>query len=137
MLTMLSPRAKKQATAEYLRVLKPGGRLLTHDVSFTDPQAAKIIQQLQETIHVKVDPLYVDNWVQLFQETGFQKVTSQTGKMSLLSPKGMIRDEGLLSTIQIVYRGMKPENREMFKNMFSFFNKTGKELCYIAVCSTK
>jgi uncharacterized protein HI_0095 len=32
MLTMLPLESKKKALSEYFRVLKPGGRLITHDV---------------------------------------------------------------------------------------------------------
>ena len=38
MLTMLQGKAKEKAIKEYFRVLKPGGRLLTHDVSYTAQQ---------------------------------------------------------------------------------------------------
>ena len=38
MLTMLSPIVKKKAIDEYYRVLKPGGKLLTHDVAFLNPE---------------------------------------------------------------------------------------------------
>ncbi|SDF16121.1 hypothetical protein SAMN04488542_106137 [Fontibacillus panacisegetis] len=54
-----------------------------------------------------------------------------------MKPTGLIRDEGLLGAIRIVRNGLKKENRTQFKKMFSFFNTSGKDLQYIAVCSRK
>lgn len=54
-----------------------------------------------------------------------------------MSPIGMLRDEGCWNTSKIVFNGMKKENRTRFKQMMRFFNKSGKELDYIAVSSRK
>ncbi|STV74348.1 SAM-dependent methyltransferase [Klebsiella michiganensis] len=35
MLTMYADKAKEKLVAEYFRFLKPGGRLLTHDIMYT------------------------------------------------------------------------------------------------------
>lgn len=137
MLTMLRGDAKEKAIREYLRVLKPGGRLLTHDVAYESDHMENLLQQLSQTIHVNVQPLKIDQWQNLFHELGFSNVTSKHGAMTLMSPAGMIKDEGLSGAMTILRNGLKKENREQFLNMFRFFNKTGKDLRYIAVCSVK
>lgn len=73
----------------------------------------------------------------LFNSTGFKKIEHATGTMSLMSVKGMIRDEGVPSTLRIFKNALKKENRAQFKKMYGFFNPTGKDLNYIAVCSSK
>lgn len=137
MLTMLNQQAKEKAVREYLRVLKPGGKLLTHDVAYTDSGLAEVLAELKKAINMNVAPLHVDAWTQLFKDAGFSKVNTSSGEMTLMSVKGMLKDEGLVNTLRIVKNGRKPENREMFKKMRQFFTKTGKDLRYIAVCSTK
>lgn len=137
MLTMLRSEAKEKAIREYLRVLKPGGKLLTHDVAYEADGMEEKLDQLSQTIHVNVQPLQVENWQQLFKRLGFSDVQATYGPMTLMSPAGMIKDEGLIGAFTIVKNGLKKENREQFLNMFRFFNQTGKDLCYIAVCSTK
>lgn len=137
MLTMLDTKAKEKAIREYYRVLKPGGILLTHDVTYTDKQVEALLSDLSRTINVKVAPLYCDDWINLFQTAGFTGITSKKGKMSLLSPIGMLRDEGLLGTVTIILNGLKKSNRQQFLDMFRFFNKTGKDLNYIVVASVK
>lgn len=71
MLTMLNNSAKEKVIKEYLRVLKPGGRLLTHDVSYQDEDTANLIDQLRHTINVNVAPLKIDDWKNLFLQNGF------------------------------------------------------------------
>ncbi|MFC3931948.1 class I SAM-dependent methyltransferase [Streptococcus dentapri] len=137
MLTMLQDKAKEKALAEYLRVLKPGGVLLTHDVAYEDPDLEQTINQLRTTINANVQPLQVDDWKRLSQKIGFHTVTIKYGPMTLMSPVGMIKDEGFVSACKILYRGMKKENRQQFLTMFRFFNKNRKKLRYIAMASQK
>ena len=117
--------------------MKPGWKLLTHDVGFLDENLNEILEKLRETINVKVEPLQIKVWEKLFKKWGFSEVKVKYWPMSLMSPIWMIRDEWLFNTIKIIRNWMKKENREMFKNMRTFFNKIGKDLKYIAVCSTK
>lgn len=137
MLTMLRGEAKEKAIREYLRVLKPGGRLLTHDVAYEVNHMEKQLEELSRTINVNVQPLHVQKWQALFEEIGFSSVTAKSGAMTLMSPAGMIKDEGVAGAAKILRNGLRKENRSQFLNMFRFFNKTGKDLRYIAVCSVK
>ncbi|EHJ53083.1 class I SAM-dependent methyltransferase [Streptococcus macacae] len=137
MLTMLKGEAKIKAVKEYLRVLKPGGQLLTHDVSFQNKNVESQLMQLRQTINANVEPLHISDWQQLFKAAGFSNVKSHYGRMTLMSLSGMIKDEGPLGTLKIIYRGLKKENRQQFLNMYRFFNRAKRDLLYIAVCSTK
>lgn len=104
--------AKIKAIKEYLRVLKPGGRLLTHDVSFTEERMGEQLASLRQTINANVEPLHVADWQKLFEEQGFSSVKLNYGKMTLMSIPGMIKDEGFWGTLRITYRGLKKENRQ-------------------------
>ncbi|MCK3658304.1 hypothetical protein A4G18_06165 [Pasteurellaceae bacterium Pebbles2] len=137
MLTMLPIQAKTKAVEEYFRVLKPGGFLLTHDVMLTTEDAEPIIQQLREAINITVTPLTREDWKTLFLDCGFHNVDSFHGEMTLLSPKGMIDDEGVFGTLRILSNALKAENRQTFKKMFRVFNDPDKKLNFIAVCSQK
>ncbi|WP_044469853.1 class I SAM-dependent methyltransferase [Mannheimia massilioguelmaensis] len=137
MLTMLPVEAKKKAVAEYFRVLKPGGFLLTHDVMLVGTDHEAILENMRNAINVTVTPLTKAGWKQIFTDSGFRNVDTFTGDMTLLSPKGMIYDEGLLGAAKIIKNAMKPENREQFKRMFKTFNDKERKLNFIAVCSQK
>ena len=137
MLTMLPVEAKKKAIAEYFRVLKPNGLLLTHDVMLVGNDHQTILENMRKAINVTVTPLTKDGWKGIFQESGFRNVDTFSGEMTLLSPKGMIYDEGILGTLKIIRNAMKAENREQFKRMFKTPNDPEHKLHFIAVCSQK
>lgn len=137
MLTMLPVEAKMKAVAEYFRVLKPGGFLLTHDVMLMGNDHKTILENMRKAINVTVTPLTKEGWKNIFHESGFRNVETFSGGMTLLSPKGMIYDEGILGTLKIIKNAMKPENREQFKRMFKTFNDKDRKLHFIAVCSQK
>ncbi|MHC5250600.1 class I SAM-dependent methyltransferase [Enterococcus sp. LJL90] len=137
MLTMLNNKAKEKALKEYYRVLKPGGKLLTHDITFYDDNLVPVIDKLKTTININVCPLPVTDWEKLIKKSGFSSVESDTGDMTLMSFQGMIKDEGLLNTLRIIKNGQKKENKAMFKKMHGFFTNEGKQLKYIAICSEK
>lgn len=137
MLTMLPIEAKKKAIAEYLRVLKPNGFLLTHDVMLVGENHQQILENMRDAINVTVTPLTKEGWKNLFSECGFRNVETYSGEMTLLSPKGLIYDEGILGTFKIIKNALKSENREQFKKMFRTFNDPKDQLNFIAVCSQK
>lgn len=139
MLTMLSPDDKKKALAEYYRVLKPGGKLLTHDVVLLTDNPAKqkeVRASLSRAIYVDVHPYTEEGWINTFASLGFA-VIPKVGPMSLMSPMGMIKDEGFRQTVRIARNALRPENRKQFKSMFNVFKTYKHELGYIAVVSTK
>ncbi|TNH09274.1 class I SAM-dependent methyltransferase [Testudinibacter sp. TR-2022] len=137
MLTMLPLEAKRKAVSEYFRVLKPGGVLLTHDVMLTRDDDPEIIQALRHAINITVTPLSQANWQNLFLECGFSRCESIYDRMTLLSPIGMIYDEGVAGTFNIVRNALKPQNFPTFKKMFKLFNDPQQRLNFIAVCSYK
>lgn len=139
MLTMYADKAKQRLVQEYYRVLKPGGCLLTHDIMLTHgPLPVSADSQLQQVIKSNVSPMSKAHWQQLFRQSGFSQVQTHNGKMTLMSPRGMIKDEGLLRTGKIIFNGMKNrENRQRFLSMLRYFHAQRKHMNYIVCCSRK
>lgn len=139
MLTMYADKAKSRLISEYYRVLKPGGRLLTHDIMFTRHELETARQvQLEEVVRSNVSPMTEAAWKDLFIASGFCAVDTRSGTMSLMSPAGLIRDEGLARTVRILFNGLRTrENRTRFLGMFRFFRANRQRLNYIACCSRK
>ena len=139
MLTMLPRENKKKAIAEYFRVLKPGGTLLTHDVALrvsNEEQAGELRAGISRAINVNVDPLPQEMWERLFHDAGFATEV-QTGDMTLLDPAGLVRDEGFDGAMKIIRNGLRTENIDRFRRMFNFFFDHNKEFSYLAVVSRK
>ncbi|GAA2967833.1 hypothetical protein FC48_GL000395 [Ligilactobacillus murinus DSM 20452 = NBRC 14221] len=133
MLTMFPDVSKQKALAEYYRVLKPGGKLLTHDVSLIK-EDLELVAKLGQTINGHVTQLTRRKWEELFKQQGFL-VTSQVGPMSLMDPRGTIRDEGVLGALKIIKNGLKRENRPQFQAMYRLFKENSFN--YITGVSTK
>ena len=139
MLTMLPRENKAKAIAEYFRVLKPGGVLLTHDVALRvtdDAEAVELRAGISRAINVNVDPLPHALWEKLLRDAGFA-IEVQTGDMTLLDPAGLVRDEGFDGAMKIIRNGLRMENLDRFRKMFNFFFDHNKEFSYIAVVSKK
>lgn len=132
MLTMLPIAMKEKVLQEYYRVLKPNGILLTHDIAIVNrPLKEQVITELSDAINVKVTPLTTEHWYQLYQSAGFSTIESHTGTLSLMSPPGMIRDEGFVGTLKIIKNTLKPANRTMFFRMFKTMRKHKNNMNYI------
>ena len=139
MLTMLPRENKAKAIAEYYRVLKTGGVLLTHDVALRvadEGEAMELRAGISRAINVNVDPLPHALWEKLFRDAGFT-IEVQTGDMTLLDPAGLVRDEGFDGAMKIIRNGLRTENLDRFRKMFNFFFDHNKEFSYIAVVSRK
>lgn len=136
MLTMLTQVNKEKCVSEYYRVLRKGGVLLTHDVLIKGENEEKRVE-LSKSINVNVSPQTKEKWQALFKNAGFSEVESFTGDMTLMSPIGLIKDEGFFNTLRILFNGLKKENRNMFIGMFKTFRKNKKHLGFIATISRK
>ncbi len=134
-LTMNQNVIKQKALQEYFRVLKPGGFLLTHDIMYLHDD--QFVPEMIATINMHAEPLSYDGWLNLFQDQGFVIRDTDHGKMTLMTPKGMLKDEGLINLIKIFRNGMKKENKDTFVKMRKFFSKHSHEMNYLAIVSQK
>ncbi len=137
MLTMYANLAKPRLVAGYRRVLKPGGRLLTHDVMLTDDAPPEVVEQMRAAINVQAEPMTEGGWRGLFADAGFSEIRLLTGPMSLLSPAGLIADEGLRGTLRILRNALRTENRATFATMFRTFRRHRRHLRFVAAICTK
>ena len=138
MLTMYADKTKARLLNEYFRVLKPGGKLLTHDIMLVNPENSQdVTAQIHNAINVNAQPMSHDEWINLFSTIGFINIKSEHAAMTLMSPRGMITDEGFFGAIKIVGNALHKQNRPQFIKMFKTFRKNKKYLNYIAICSVK
>lgn len=115
MLTMLPNEHKMKAISEYYRVLKPGGRLATHDLLLKqDPSDVSVEERLKEMrklLVVNAQPLTEEGWKQVFAVCPFKELNNHTGKMCLLTLKGLIVDEGWDKLIEIIENAKKDQDK--------------------------
>ena len=109
MLTMQTEEVKRQIVHEAHRLLKCGGRYGIHEMCLLsdDLDANKrreTEQALTGVIHHGVRPLAVSEWLALLESEGFKVQSVDSAPMSLLEPRRLIRDEGLVPLFAMTNR---------------------------------
>lgn len=69
----------------------------------SEEQKTQIQKSLSDVIKVNARPLTIDEWTSLLEKEGFIIKKIETNDMSLLEPKRLIDDEGVLRTIKIAF----------------------------------
>jgi SAM-dependent methyltransferase len=137
MLTMLPNRHKLQALQEYYRVLKPGGKLGTHDLVLKIPPAQEIMEQFWDLLKMPATPLSAADWQDLFSQTPF-RFEMIVGNMSLLSLDGLIIDEGWEGAVNIIKNAAQTdEQRERFLSLATFFSEHSDIFGHVTFHATK
>lgn len=142
MLTMLSDEQKKKALSEYYRVLKPGGKLATHDMLLKQkPDHLEIqsrMQKWREFLQVNARPCTKEGWIGLIEVQGFQDLSVHIGKMRLLSFRGLVYDEGWDGLMKMIDAARKtPETEARFFELISRFDENEDLYGYIALTAAK
>jgi len=108
MLTMQADTKKEEIIKEAFRILKKGGLYGIHELGLIpnkmgEEQKSQIQKSLSDVIKVNARPLTIDEWTSLLEKEGFIIKKIETNDMSLLEPKRLIDDEGVLRTFKIAF----------------------------------
>lgn len=137
-ITMLPPKQKLATLREAVRVLRPGGRLVIHELAWTEESSKAMRQELVKTIQHAAWPLTDQEWQDLAAQAGLKCDGSRTGRMSLLSPLGLLRDEGLFGIARIIWNILRtPGAKARFTEMAMFFRRHRGSFHYIVMKATK
>lgn len=110
-LTMQPASQKQRVVEELRRILRPGGRMALHEVSFrdgiSDADRSRITDELRNSIKVHVAPLSDEEWRRLLTDNGFEVTVHENAPLHLLEPRRLVADEGLLPTIRFIARVLR------------------------------
>lgn len=107
MLSMQAQAHKAQIVAEAFRLLRPGGRYGIHELAIIPDemrreQKDEIDRALSTAIHVGARPLPTTEWKTLLEDAGFRVRRIGHAPMSLLRPRRLIEDEGVVGALRLV-----------------------------------
>lgn len=135
MLTMY--KQKELFLKEYNRVLKKGGFLLNHDICIKDKSEQESSEELKQIINLKPYPLTLEGWQKVMLENNFKNVDYLIGEFTLLTIKGLLKDEGLINMFKILIKGNKKENKNQFSSMRKYFLTNKNKMLFIAMVNQK
>ncbi|MGQ4518914.1 class I SAM-dependent methyltransferase [Dermabacteraceae bacterium CCM 9520] len=137
MLTMQSESDKLRVMRESLRILKPGGRYVIHELAFTPDHVSparigEVSRELARTIKVGARPLTCAHWRELLESAGFEVCYEWQNPMALLRPARLIKDEGPLTFLKFAANVLRnPAARERVGAMRKVFNRNRDNLCAV------
>ncbi|MGI0487227.1 SAM-dependent methyltransferase [Pantanalinema rosaneae CENA516] len=136
-LSMQSPAGKAKILAGVRDRLKPGGKLLSHEL-LAQQHEAEIHRDLAQIIRSNTTPLSAQNWIAAMTTAGLSVQQHRTGGMALLNLRCMIHDEGLFSTCRILWNVATQRSiRQRVLAMHQVFEKYRHDLGYIILCSQR
>ena len=134
-LTMQSDLGKAKILAGIRNCLKPGGKFLSHEMVVSNNKS-EVHQSLSKSIRVNANPLTIAEWSTACRDSGLTLQQQHTGAMGLLSLGQMIRDEGILGTIKIVWNILiNPNLRQRVLQMRRNFQQQRNHIGYIVFIS--
>lgn len=126
MLTVLPPAGKAKCIQEYLRVLRPGGVLLTQDICRKQDKAQK-----------EDGLLTAEDWQSFMQQQGLKSIEILRGELLLMSLDAIVEDEGWQQTARILQKAVQPENMARWQEIYHTFQKARQTEGFIAMASRK
>lgn len=104
-LTIQSEAGKQDIVAEGVRLLRPGGRYVLHELALRAEAAAagegsEIRSALAHAMHVNARPKTVHEWEALLTAAGLRVRMVRTSTLALLEPHRVLADEGLAGALR-------------------------------------
>jgi SAM-dependent methyltransferase len=97
---------RAMAACEALRVCKPGGRVLDHELVWLEPGHEDVRRLFHNEICAGAVFDLKDDWTRLYQATGADSIDLVTAPFDMFTPQGLLRDEGLAGLLRVTGRSL-------------------------------
>jgi len=126
--TMFTPD-RPRAVGEALRVCKPGGRVLDHELVWLEPGHDEVRRLFYEEICAGAVFGSQDNWIQLYRSTGPHVIDHVSAPFDMFTLRGLLRDEGLAGLFRMTAKCM---SRWCYiRNMIGLMHRLHKFIPYL------
>jgi SAM-dependent methyltransferase len=95
---------RPRAACEVTRVCRPGGRVLEHEFIYRTPPTPEIRQTIEGEVCGGVRFDTAQEWIELYETAGLCNIQVRVGPFAMMTPQGMLRDEGLANTLRMMAR---------------------------------
>ncbi len=125
------------AAREVARVCRPNGHVIDHEFIYTKPPTHEI-QDCFEQVCPGTSFGCVETWTKLFTDAGFENIRHVTGHFMMMTPNGMLHDEGLANLLRMMGRIMcRPAYFRKMWSVMSRMLRVKPSLGYIVIAGTK
>lgn len=137
-LTMQSPLGKAKLFRSIHDRLKPGGRLLSHELLVMGDRETEIHQALAQTLRVNATPLTEAHWIEALNQADLAVLQRQTGAMGLLNPARIIEDEGWRNAAKFFWKVLtQAQLRQRILPMRQVFQQYKQDLGYFVLVAER
>jgi SAM-dependent methyltransferase len=134
--TMFVDRAR--AAAEVVRVCRPGGRVLDHEFIYRRPPTPEVRRIFEGEVCPGIRFDTAEDWLALYRATGLQNLRFRVGPFRMMTPAGMLEDEGLLNLLAMMGRVMaRPAYMRKMLWLASRMARVAPSLGYVVLTGTK
>jgi SAM-dependent methyltransferase len=95
---------RKRAAAEVVRVCRRGGRVVDHEFIWRKPPPPGRRELFMGKVCPGIDFDTEADWTDLYRAAGLENLQTTTGPFAMMTPSGLLRDEGLLGSARFMGR---------------------------------
>ena len=129
---------RKKAVEELCRVCKPKGKVIEHEFIWRKKPTAEARRIFEGEVCPGIKFDTEDDWINLYNQNGFDVVKSVTGPFVMMSPTGFLQDEGIVGTISMMGKAMsRKAYRKKMMWLMSRIMKVRNSLGYIVFSAVK
>ncbi len=124
---------KKRAIKEAYRVIKPGGRAGWIELSWKEDPPEDFMRKVSNELcaYCMTNVSTYEGWERLFKESGIGNLELQRYSLDMGGMKTMLADEGIRSTLRIMFRyATRSKMRRRMKSLSQFFQDNPRYFGY-------
>lgn len=95
---------RPRAAHEVVRVCRPGGHVLDHELIYRKPPTPEIRHIFEGEVCPSIHFDMAENWIELYRTAGLINIQYTTGPFTMMTPAGMLRDEGFGNLLAMISR---------------------------------
>jgi len=129
---------RQRAARELVRVCRPNGMVFATEFFWRQPPTdeAREIFLGQVCPGMQLDKL--DGWVRIYKDAGLSAIEVRYGPFEMMTPRGFIKDEGLVNAFACKWRGLsRPSYLRKMAWLMPRISRAVPYLGYILVAGTK